>query len=196
MSPSRLEARGPQMGMTEPLPYGIEPVVGMWAAGRANGYLRQVERGNIVYGGGVERIAIDLKRDRFARPDAARLRDQLRALMPLLPALANVSVIRTWSGGGRLRRRRLAGDECVFDRTGAFPCVRLHPPRLPTRPRCRRRHGRTDRHWIDEDLDRRFRHRTFRAGSSVIIPITGYHPHKQSLWSTQRFLLDGREATG
>ncbi|NDW06609.1 NAD(P)/FAD-dependent oxidoreductase [Jiella pacifica] len=93
-----IEARGPQMGVTEPLPYRIAPVVGMWAAGRPNGYLRQVERGNIVFGGGAVRTHVDLERTRYATADPARLPRQLASLLPLLPALADVSVIRTWSG--------------------------------------------------------------------------------------------------
>lgn len=93
-----LEARGPQMGVTEPLPYRIAPVVGMWAAGRPNGYLRQVERGNIVFGGGALRTHVDLDHTRYAKADPVRLPGQLASLLPLLPALADVSVIRTWSG--------------------------------------------------------------------------------------------------
>ncbi len=89
---------GPQMGVTEPLPHRVLPVVGMWVhGGGPDGYLRQVERGNIVFGGGVERVAVDLDPG-FAKPDPARLPVQLRVLVRLLPALATASVIRTWSG--------------------------------------------------------------------------------------------------
>ncbi|MGR3472188.1 MAG: NAD(P)/FAD-dependent oxidoreductase [Paracoccus sp. (in: a-proteobacteria)] len=95
--PVPIEARGPQMGVTEPLPHRILPVVGMWAAGELDGYLRQVERGNIVFGGGVKRPPVDLDPG-HARADPARLPDQLRRLMRLLPSLADVSVVRTWSG--------------------------------------------------------------------------------------------------
>ncbi|MCJ8140994.1 NAD(P)/FAD-dependent oxidoreductase [Falsirhodobacter halotolerans] len=96
--PVPIEARGPQMGVTEPLPHRIHPVVGMWAApGRRDGYLRQVERGNIVFGGGAERSFVDLD-DGYAKADPARLPHQLRSLLRLCPALADVAVIRTWSG--------------------------------------------------------------------------------------------------
>ncbi len=90
-------AKGPQMGVTEPLPHRILPVVGVWAHDHGGGYLRQVERGNIVFGGGAERTDVSLDSG-HAKADPARLPGQLRALLPILPALANVAVIRTWSG--------------------------------------------------------------------------------------------------
>lgn len=92
-----MEARGPQMGVTEPLPHRILPVVGVWGGDGTEGYLRQVERGNIVFGGGVERSQVALDPG-HAKADPTNLSRQLRVLLPLLPALANVSVIRTWSG--------------------------------------------------------------------------------------------------
>ncbi|MBW8298448.1 MAG: FAD-binding oxidoreductase [Hydrogenophaga sp.] len=95
--PVPIEARGPQMGVTEPLPYRIQPVVGVWGGDGTEGYLRQVERGNIVFGGGVERTKVALDPG-HAKADPASLSRQLRMLLPLLPALAKVSVIRTWSG--------------------------------------------------------------------------------------------------
>lgn len=90
-------ARGPQMGVTEPLPYRILPVVGVWTPDHSGGYLRQVERGNIVFGGGAERTDVSLDTG-HAKVDPAHLLGQLRAVIPLLPALVNVAVIRTWSG--------------------------------------------------------------------------------------------------
>lgn len=95
--PVLMEARGPQMGVTEPLPYRILPVVGVWGGDGTEGYFRQVERGNIVFGGGVERTQVSLYSG-HAKADPASLPRQLRMLLPLIPALANVSVIRTWSG--------------------------------------------------------------------------------------------------
>lgn len=90
-------AKGPQMGVTEPLPNRVLPVVGVWAHDHGGGYLRQVERGNIVFGGGAERTDVSLDSG-HAKADPARLPGQLRSLLPLLPALRNVCVIRTWSG--------------------------------------------------------------------------------------------------
>lgn len=93
-----LDARGPQMGVTEPLPYRILPVVGIWTRDKDHGaYLRQVERGNIVFGGAAERVEVDLEPG-HAAADPARLPTQLRAVARLLPAIAQATVIRTWSG--------------------------------------------------------------------------------------------------
>lgn len=96
--PVPLSPRGPQMGVTEPLPHRILPVVGIWSRQHGmDGYFRQVERGNIVFGGAAERVEVDLDPG-HARADPARLPGQLKALVRLLPALADVSIIRTWSG--------------------------------------------------------------------------------------------------
>jgi sarcosine oxidase subunit beta len=93
-----LDACGPQMGVTEPLPHRILPVVGIWTRNKDHGaYLRQVERGNIVFGGAAERVPVDLDPG-YAVCDPTSLPLQLRALARLLPAVARVAVIRTWSG--------------------------------------------------------------------------------------------------
>ncbi|MGX5831040.1 NAD(P)/FAD-dependent oxidoreductase [Mesorhizobium sp. 43Arga] len=93
-----LDARGPQMGVTEPLPHRILPVVGIWTRDKDHGaYLRQVERGNIVFGGAAERVPVDLDPG-HAVADPTRLPLQLRAVARLLPAIARVAIIRTWSG--------------------------------------------------------------------------------------------------
>lgn len=91
-----LETHGPQMGVTEPLPYRVLPVVGEWSR-RSGAYLRQVERGNIVFGGGVARTPVP-PNPGHAKVDPGRLGPQLRALVRLLPALRDLSVIRQWSG--------------------------------------------------------------------------------------------------
>jgi sarcosine oxidase subunit beta len=93
-----LDARGPQMGVTEPLPHRILPVVGIWTRDKDHGaYLRQVERGNIVFGGAAERAVVDLDPG-HAAADPMNLPTQLRAVARLLPAIAQATVIRTWSG--------------------------------------------------------------------------------------------------
>jgi sarcosine oxidase subunit beta len=93
-----LDACGPQMGVTEPLPHRILPVVGIWTRDKGHGaYLRQVERGNIVFGGAAERVPVDLDPG-HAHADPMRLPSQLRAVARLLPAIRQVAVIRTWSG--------------------------------------------------------------------------------------------------
>lgn len=90
-----LAIHGPQMAVTEPLPHRIRPVVGMWARD-GGAYLRQVERGNVVFGGGVARVAPDA--DGHVRPDPARLATQLAKVIRLCPALADATIIRQWSG--------------------------------------------------------------------------------------------------
>ncbi len=52
-----------------------------------------IERGNIVFGGAAERVTVDLDPG-HATADPM----QLRAVARLLPAIAKVAVIRTWSG--------------------------------------------------------------------------------------------------
>lgn len=86
---------GPQMGVTEPLPHRVVPVVGVWSAGHG-AYLRQVERGNVVFGGAVDRTPVGP--DGRAHIDPAGLPAQLREVVRLVPALRNVAVIRQWSG--------------------------------------------------------------------------------------------------
>ena len=91
-----LETWGPQMAVTEPLPYRIAPVVGVWS--RSHGaYLRQVERGNVVFGGAVDRVPV-APDPGHATPDPARLPAQVKAVLRLVPALADVAIIRQWSG--------------------------------------------------------------------------------------------------
>lgn len=91
-----LETWGPQMAVTEPLPHRIAPVVGVWS--QAHGaYLRQVERGNVVFGGAVDRVRV-AEEPGYARPDPARLPAQVAAVLKLVPALADVAIIRQWSG--------------------------------------------------------------------------------------------------
>ncbi|WP_299665542.1 FAD-binding oxidoreductase [uncultured Ruegeria sp.] len=92
--PVPLNTHGPLMGVTEPLPHRILPVVGMWER-NAGAYFRQVERGNIIFGGGVPRNPV---KNGFATVDPTQLPIQLRKLLRLCPALANVAVIRQWSG--------------------------------------------------------------------------------------------------
>lgn len=91
-----LTTHGPQMGVTEPLPYRIKPVLGEWTQG-IGGYLRQVERGNIVFGGGVTRLPVALDPG-HAKVAPTSLAQQIKALIHILPALRNVAVIRQWSG--------------------------------------------------------------------------------------------------
>lgn len=91
-----LTMHGPQMGVTEPLPHRILPVVGMWSQ-EVGAYLRQVERGNVVFGGGVARTPVNPDTG-HATADPTRLAQQLRTVVRLVPSLRDVAVIRQWSG--------------------------------------------------------------------------------------------------
>ncbi|ANT63702.1 sarcosine oxidase subunit beta (plasmid) [Salipiger sp. CCB-MM3] len=93
--PVPLAAHGPQMGVTEPLPHRILPVVGIWSQD-SGAYLRQVERGNVVFGGGVPRVPVP--ETGFAQYDPSGLAVQLAKLVQLCPALADVAILRQWSG--------------------------------------------------------------------------------------------------
>lgn len=90
-----LGMHGPQMGVTEPLPHRVLPVVGVWSQ-ESGAYLRQVERGNIVFGGGVPRLPVD--DTGFGRFDPSGLSRQLVKLVRMCPALRDVAIIRLWSG--------------------------------------------------------------------------------------------------
>ncbi|RJG09510.1 NAD(P)/FAD-dependent oxidoreductase [Massilia cavernae] len=95
--PVPLVARGPQMGVTEPLPYRILPSLSHSSPHEHETvYCRQVTRGNIVFGGG-QRNEVDLVRVR-AYPNPESTLNQMPQLQRLLPGLANVRIIRTWSG--------------------------------------------------------------------------------------------------
>ncbi len=95
--PVPLVARGPQMAVTEPMPYGLVPVIGVISRNEEEVvYLRQVERGNIVFGGGHRGPAFAEVNRAYAVP--ANLMSQLAQVRRLVPALGNVRVIRSWSG--------------------------------------------------------------------------------------------------
>ena len=95
--PVPMVQHGPIMGVTEPLPYGIGPVVGVVSSDPAdNMYFRQVKRGNIVFGGSVRGKAYLDERRASPKPDYTLL--QLPHLRRIAPALSHVHVLRTWSG--------------------------------------------------------------------------------------------------
>lgn len=92
-----MEARGPQMGVTEPLPYAIGPSIGVSTPIETEGlYFRQIARGNIVFGGGLKGPA-DAERIRaYVKPD--NVLRQMHELRRFVPAFAQVQLIRVWSG--------------------------------------------------------------------------------------------------
>ena len=86
-----LQSGHPAMAVTEPLPFFMN-----WSLGVEGGgiYCRQVERGNLVLGGGAG-VALDADRARSDRDAIASLSAQA---IELLPALRHAHFIRTWSG--------------------------------------------------------------------------------------------------
>jgi sarcosine oxidase subunit beta len=95
--PTPLTAKGPQMGVTEPVPYRIEPSIGVSTPVEADTvYLRQVKRGNIVFGGGMRGEA-DIAAIR-AYVDPLNTLNQLPRLQRLVPGVGPLRLIRTWSG--------------------------------------------------------------------------------------------------
>ncbi|WP_415842399.1 NAD(P)/FAD-dependent oxidoreductase, partial [Paracidovorax anthurii] len=95
--PVPLESRGPQMGVTEPLPYAIGPSIGLSSPIEHEGlYFRQITRGNIVFGGGLKGPAHADHIRAYVKPD--NILRQMRELRRFVPAFANVQLIRVWSG--------------------------------------------------------------------------------------------------
>lgn len=95
--PAPLEFRAPSMAVTEPLPYRSGPMIAM-NSGLIDEvmYFRQIERGNIVIGGG-RRAVPDLDKARaYVNPD--NILRQFRELRRFVPAFARVQLIRVWSG--------------------------------------------------------------------------------------------------
>ncbi len=95
--PVPMDPRGPQMAVTEPVPYAISPVI---SASSENFqeviYFRQVTRGNVVFGG-CGRGPADLDTRRAAVLPEHTLR-QLTQITRVVPALNRLSIIRVWSG--------------------------------------------------------------------------------------------------
>lgn len=95
--PTPLVPNGPQMAVTEPLPYRIDPVIGVSSVIPEEGiYLRQVERGNVVFGGGNRGPAFTDPPRAYVQPENTL--SQVQQIRRVVPALAKVRVIRTWSG--------------------------------------------------------------------------------------------------
>ncbi|MBB3213851.1 sarcosine oxidase subunit beta [Herbaspirillum sp. Sphag1AN] len=92
-----LVAHGPQMGVTEPVPYGLKTVIGVSASNDLETlYFRQIPRGNIIFGGGNRGPAYpDLKRA-YVRPENTL--NQLYQLQRIAPALRQLNLLRVWSG--------------------------------------------------------------------------------------------------
>lgn len=86
-----MQPEHPAMAVTNAIPRLVD-----WSLGVEGGslYLRQVARGNIVFGGGRGR-AIDEEHVRSTRSAMVKLAAQA---IEILPTLRNAQIIRTWSG--------------------------------------------------------------------------------------------------
>lgn len=95
--PVPMQAKGPQMCVTEPVPYAIGPAIGVPTTVKEEVvYFRQVKRGNIVVGGGGhEPVDLDLRR---AHVHPHRTLMTLAQLPRVIPAFNRLSIIRVWSG--------------------------------------------------------------------------------------------------
>lgn len=95
--PMDLVARGPTMSVTEPVPYQIQPAVGVFTALEEESvYFRQIPRGNVIIGGSFRGAAHpDLCRA-YVKPENTM--SQLRQIRRLAPALQRLHIIRVWSG--------------------------------------------------------------------------------------------------
>jgi sarcosine oxidase subunit beta len=87
-----LETLSPNLVVTEPLPFFVERSIGVCGG---DIYVRQVDRGNVVFGGGDGWGDIELER---SRPLAATTEASMAKLVDLIPALRGAMVIRSWSG--------------------------------------------------------------------------------------------------
>ncbi|HET6619312.1 MAG TPA: FAD-binding oxidoreductase [Dongiaceae bacterium] len=90
--PVALAPEIPQVQVTEPLPYRIEPVLG-FAGG--DFYLRQTLRGNILFGSGQGRATANALR---SRPLPETMRRGAEIAIDFIPDLAHVPIIRSWTG--------------------------------------------------------------------------------------------------
>lgn len=90
--PVPMEAMSPQMVVTEPYPYFLAPALGVVGG---DIYIRQIPRGNLIFGGGYGDTPLEAGRA------AAVPKETLGACAiaaRIIPRLADVAVIRVWSG--------------------------------------------------------------------------------------------------
>lgn len=95
--PVPLATHGPMMAVTEPLPYRIGPVFGVFVPDvYETVYFRQVERGNIILGGSTRGPASNETNRAAVIPE--NLLGQMEQLRRVMPGFAAVNIIRVWSG--------------------------------------------------------------------------------------------------
>ncbi len=82
----------PQVLVTEPMPFRIEPVLGVVGGDL---YLRQIARGNVIFGGGEGAVSPDWLR---SRPKPGIAHSACQTAMAMVPHLRNAPIIRIWTG--------------------------------------------------------------------------------------------------
>lgn len=95
--PVPMIVKGPQMAVTEPVPYAIGPTIGaLTDVPEQLVFFRQVARGNIVIGGGGHE-PVDME-NRRAYVNPRRTLIKLAQAPRLVPAFKHLNIIRVWSG--------------------------------------------------------------------------------------------------
>jgi len=95
--PVPLAARGPQMAVTEPVPYVFQFSMGVYTSIKEESvYFRQIPRGNIVLGGGPPGPADAVTRRASVLPENTVA--QMAQFRRMVPAMRPLHVIRVWSG--------------------------------------------------------------------------------------------------
>ena len=95
--PVPLDTLGPQMAVTEPVPYALPTVIGVYTKiPEEMIYFRQIPRGNIVIGGGYRSKPDMLLRRAQVEPRS--ILNQFEQMRRLLPGVGNLNIIRVWSG--------------------------------------------------------------------------------------------------
>ncbi|MEN4751237.1 FAD-binding oxidoreductase [Pseudomonas sp. Ps21-P2] len=95
--PVPLDTHGPQMAVTEPVPYALPTVIGVYTKiAEEVIYFRQIPRGNIVIGGGFRSKPDMLNRRAAVEPRS--ILNQAEQMRRLLPGVGNLNIIRVWSG--------------------------------------------------------------------------------------------------
>ncbi len=95
--PVPLDTHGPQMAVTEPVPYALPTVIGVYTKIPEEViYFRQIPRGNIVIGGGYRSKPDMLNRRAYVEP--CSILNQISQMRRLLPGVGNLNIIRVWSG--------------------------------------------------------------------------------------------------
>ncbi|RMQ42186.1 Glycine/D-amino acid oxidase [Pseudomonas cichorii] len=95
--PVPLDTHGPQMAVTEPVPYALPTVIGVYTRiAHEVIYFRQIPRGNIIIGGGFRSKPDMINRRAHVEPRS--IINQVQQMRRLLPGVANLNIIRVWSG--------------------------------------------------------------------------------------------------